>query len=332
MAIGITGISVVIPNYNGAALLPQTLPTVFAALQNVTQPTEVIVVDDASTDDSVAFLKTNFANVAIVQNATNQGFAPTANTGVAAAQYSHVLLLNSDVKLTPNYFAPQIIHFTQQPNCFGVMGRIIGWDDNKIQDAAKYPRFHGIKIKTTGNYLPKKIIAGAPLYSWYLSGANAFINKQIFLAIGGFNQNFAPFYIEDFELSLRAWRLGYTCFYEHQAICQHKTSTTINTNNKKAFVNTIYYRNKMFLHFIHLSTPARLLWYVQTFFELVINVLTFKWYYIKAIGLFIKQISVAKASRNQLFALAKTHGGLLSIPTVANKVLAAVKGKPLNRF
>jgi GT2 family glycosyltransferase len=332
MANVVNGISVVIPNYNGAILLPQILPTVFAALQNIKLPTQVIVVDDASTDASVSVLTNNFATVQLIQQTTNQGFAPTANNGIYAAQFSHVLLLNSDVKLTPNYFEPLLKYFEEDNNCFGVMGRIIGWTDDVVQDAAKYPRFHGIKIKTTGNYLPTNITPTMRLYSWYLSGANAFVCKQKFMAIGGFNTSFAPFYIEDFELSLRAWRLGYNCYYEHQAICKHKTSTTIKSNNKKNYVNTIYYRNKMFLHFIHLSVAARCLWFAQTFFELVINVLTGKWYYVKAIGLFLANIKTAQQNRQQLLQIAKQNNGLLGIRQVANKITNTLQTIAIKKF
>ena len=254
---GISGISVVIPNFNGENLLPQILPSAFQAIQRSGIKGEIIVVDDCSTDKSVDMLKSRFPEVKIIQNENNSGFSITSNKGIRAASYDWVLLLNSDVKLEPEYFV-HLLKYTSKEKVFGVMGRIINWQDENIQDGAKYPFFHGVKIKTSGNYLLSDGHAmDQGLFSMYVSGANAFINKNHFEKIGGLNEIFSPFYIEDFELSLRAWRLGYTCHYEHQAICRHRTSATIQNNNKRKKVNTIYNRNKMYLHAIHLTKAKR---------------------------------------------------------------------------
>src|SRR5574337_937420 len=216
------GISVVIPNYNGVQLFPHTLPTVFEALSTLQMPYEVLVVDDCSPDGSADFLQKEFPDVRVISNEKNSGFVLTANRAVRSSQYDIVLLLNSDVQLTPHYFDNQLKYFDRD-DTFGVMGRIIGWDDNIIQDGAKYPSFHGVKIKTSGNYLlqnEEEMKNG--LYTIYLSGANALLDKKKFLEIGGLNESFAPIYVEDYELSLRAWRLGWKCYYEHSSICRHK--------------------------------------------------------------------------------------------------------------
>ncbi len=254
----IAGISVVIPNYNGEVLLPLVLPTVFTALHNAELPFEIIIVDDCSSDKSILLLKEKFSEIKVLQNNINSGFSITSNKGMREAKYDWVLLLNSDVKLEPDYFMP-LLKYTRRDNVFGVMGRIVGWDNDTIQDGAKYPFFHGVKIKTSGNYLLKDKSAMADgLYSMYLSGANALMNKKIFIEIGGLNELFSPFYAEDFELSLRAWRLGYECYYEYNAVCRHQTSATIVTSNKKKHIKKIYNRNKMYLHAIHLSSGKRL--------------------------------------------------------------------------
>ena len=257
----VKGISVIIPNYNGIHLLPLTLPTVLQALKNSNRPSEIIVADDCSTDVSVEFVHQNYPEIKIVQNTINSGFSVTANNGVAAAVYDKVLLLNSDVKITPDYFLHQYKYF-DKTDTFGVMGRIIGWEDLTIQDGAKYPSMQGAKIKTVRNYLLKDETAlDNGLYSMYLSDANAFIDKSKFLAIGGFNEMFSPFSSEDYELSLRAWRLGFKCYYDHSSICRHQTSATISKVKKKKYITTIYNRNKMFLHAIHLSRGQIILWY-----------------------------------------------------------------------
>lgn len=325
------GISVVIPNYDGIALFPHTLPSVLNALKKLQLPSQVIVVDDCSTDGSVAYLQTHFPTIEIVQNETNNGFSVTANRGISTAKYDLVLLLNSDVKLEPDYFIHQLKYFEKQ-DTFGVMGRIIGWDDDVIQDGAKYPYFHGVKIKTSGNYLLKnEAEMHEGLYSMYLSGANALLNKKIFLAIGRFNEIFSPFYVEDCELSIRAWRLGYKCYYAHNAVCRHQTSATIKTKSAKQVIETVYNRNKMYLHAIHLPAAKRYLYFLQMVYEVFTRLVTGRWAYIQAVGSFIETYDTVKASRKNLNQLAVSQK-LLSVNEIATCILRSIKHKTIIRF
>lgn len=327
----IAGISVVIPNYNGQVLLPQILPTVLTALQNIGLASEIVVVDDCSTDQSLALLSRQFPTIEVVSNDVNSGFSVTANKGIRAAKYEWVLLLNSDVKLERNYFQP-LLKYTQQQEVFGVMGRIIGWHDEGIQDGAKYPSFQGVKIKTSGNYILRDDeVPKHGLFTMYLSGANAFMRKEVFLKIGGFNELFSPFYVEDFELSLRAWRLGYVCCYEHEAVCRHQTSTTIARGNRKEKIRTIYNRNKMFLHAIHLEGGTRILWFVQLVFESMLQILLFKKYYLQALSLFVAGYNSVRVSRVNLQRLAGNRR-LLNVNEVVDRIKLSIAGKDIIRF
>ncbi|MGZ8516086.1 MAG: glycosyltransferase family 2 protein [Chitinophagaceae bacterium] len=327
----ITGISVIIPNYNGELLLPQVIPTVITALSNSELPSEIIVVDDCSADKTVQVLSEKFPGVKVLQNDVNSGFSVTSNKGIMAARYDWVLLLNSDVKLEPNYFKP-LLKYTENDNVFGVMGRIVGWEDDKIQDGAKYPFFHGVKIKTSGNYLlRRKAEMNKGLLSMYLSGANAFMNKKHFLAIGGFNELFSPFYVEDFELSLRAWRSGYECYYDYNAVCRHRTSATIASGNKKRNIKKIYNRNKMYLHAIHLSNAKRVLWFIQLGGESLIHLISFRWSYISAVLLFLGSYKKVIASRKKLQQITGREK-ILTVNEVVDKILLSLEGREITRF
>ena len=326
------GISVVIPNYNGKLLLQQVLPELIVALQLSELPYEIILSDDASKDDSICFLKDNYPQVILICNEQNRGFSPTINKGIFSAQYDYVLLLNSDVKLTPGYFKPLLKYFDKE-DTFGVMGRIVGWHDELIQDAAKYPSFHGAKIKTSGNYYLAHPLEDDWLYSMYLSGANALIDRKKLVALGGFDELFAPFYVEDFELSLRAWRLGWKCYYEHFAVCRHQVSTSIKSKNSKAFINTIYYRNKMFLHAMHLQGISKLIWYLQLLPEIFIHFFTGRFYYFKSLKLFFGAGREMRFSQNNYKQLGvKMHKKLLNVKEVATLILSSISEKEIKRF
>jgi GT2 family glycosyltransferase len=324
-------ISVVIPNYNGEALLPQILPDLYTALKATGLSYEVIVSDDCSPDGSVALLEREYPEVKLIKSKINQGFSPTINKGIFAAQYDLILLLNSDVKLTPDYFKRQLAYFDDK-DTFGVMGRIIGWDDEVIQDGGKFPSFHGVKIKTSGNYIPEHPKDGDRLYSMYLSGANALVSREKIMQLGGFDELFAPFYVEDVELSLRAWRIGWKCFYEHNAVCRHKTSVTIKSKSSKTQIRKIYYRNKMFLHALHLQGGKLFLWHLQLIPETLIHFVTGRLWYFSSLKMFFSSGNKIRASKEQFQSLAQKLNGLLSVHEVVNKILISLKNIPVKRL
>jgi len=328
---GMHGLSVVIPNYNGTGLFPHTLPTVFEALRAQPLPWELIVVDDASTDDSVRWLQENYPDIILLQNATNGGFSVTVNKGVRAARYDLVLLLNSDVKLTPGYFAPLFPYF-DRPDTFGVMGRIVGWEDELLQEGARLPFFHGFKLKTSGNYvLADEQEMNGGLLSLYVSGANALLRRDRFLELGGLNELFSPFYVEDCELSLRAWRLGYTCYYEHAAICRHRTSTTIRTPERRRQVEIVYNRNKMLLHALHLPRWHRYGYYLQLVPETLLRLLSGKWTFVMAVGQFMDRYQGVRAARAKFLQTADRRR-VATVREVAARILHSIKHKKIIQF
>lgn len=242
-------ISIVIPNYNGKSLLQLNLPYVYSALfSSEITDFEIIVADDASIDGSVEFLKNSFPNVIIIESDKNCGFAGNTNRGIFAAKKELVFILNSDVQLTNNYFSALLPYF-DKPDTFGVSGQIISMDGTTIQDGAKFPEYQFANIISTKNYISENKI---PLYSLFMSGANALIHRQKLIQMGGFNTLFNPYYSEDVDLGLRAWRLGYRIYYEHQSVCRHPNSATI-AKEPSNRVKIVSKRNKMYLHFIHLS-------------------------------------------------------------------------------
>jgi GT2 family glycosyltransferase len=324
------GISVVIPNYNGISLLPLILPSVFTALQQTDLATEVIVSDDASTDDSGQWLSQAYPQVVVLLAQQNSGFSATANRGIRAAKYKWVLLLNSDVILTPDYFY-HLLPYRSVPNMLGVSGRIVGWDDDQLQEGGKYPVLQGAKIKTGYDFIPYDPTTQGHWPCFYLSGANAFINKEVFDSIGQFNELFSPFYVEDAELCLRAWRLGYASYYEHRAICRHRHAATILSARKKLAVDRIYNRNKFFLHAIHLQGPARLSWMLQLILELLFRLLTLRPGLLFSYVDFLKKIPQVRESRRALCNL-QPGKRLVSVSAVFLQITAALPLRQITIF
>ena len=299
-------ISVVIPTYKGKELLAQNLPSVFHALEQVASLFEIIVVDDASQDDTAAFLKEHYPSVKLLINETNKGFSPTINKGIFTAQYEWVLLLNNDVKLLPTYFTALIPHL-ENKNCFGIMGKIIGYDNDALQDSAKYPKCSLLNINGTTNYQFVNETKRSTIYTFMLSGANALVHREKLLLLNGFCELFAPFYWEDVDLSIRAWKMGWECLYEPNAICRHPASTTVKSNFKKRQTAIIANRNKLLLHCVHLDTAALILYHFKLLGKSIFALLRLNFSFLKSCYLYLQLVPKAMKTRTAFKQLQAAH-------------------------
>lgn len=252
-------VSVVIPNYNGVGLLKNYLPYTIKALDRTGLRYEIIVVDDCSTDGSVPFLSQSYPDIKVMENEHNKGFSYTCNRGISASTMDLVFLLNSDVKLTEDYFDKQWRYF-EKSDTFGVMGRIMSMDGERIEDAARMLDLNGGKLKANRLFYATQ---GQDVYTAYLSGANALVDRKKLLSIGGFNEIFSPFYYEDMDLSLRAWRMGWKCYYEHEAVCFHQVSASTKNYKTAKWVKQVYFRNRFMLHAIHLEGVQLYLYFAR---------------------------------------------------------------------
>lgn len=318
-------VSIIIPNYNGRRLLEQYLPHTLQAVQNAGTTFEIIVIDDCSTDDSVSFIHTHYPEIKLLQNHKNSGFSYTCNQGIQAAQMELILILNSDVKLSADYFEHLWPYFAQ-PDTFGVMGRIKDMDGPRIQDAARMPKLNGLKLKSWFYYLDSE----APTYTLYLSGANALVDARKLKTLQGFNLLFSPFYGEDFELSLRAWRMGWPCYYEHRATCGHEVSASTKNYKTARWVKMIYFRNRYYLHALHLNGFMLVLWFLQiTFIDLLPKMLIGQFWIGTSYLQFLKHRKEIKQARKAFYQLMHTHASYHSLNDVLTRIKQSVKGKRL---
>lgn len=302
-------ISVVIPNYNGKSLLADVLPSVVTALASLNSSSEIIVVDDNSTDDSIAFIKATFPEIIVLKNKINLGFSGTMNKGIYAAGMDLVLILNNDVKLLPGYFEDQL-RFFEKPDTFGVNATVLNWDSKILQGGGKLISRHLFKIKANQNYYVTDLPAdkNEEYLSMFLGGTNALVDRKKLLQLQGYNDLFSPFYVEDVELSVRALRMGWKMYYSPTSECMHQISTTINKYNKKKKIKYLTLRNKYYLHFIHLSGLTLFGWYLQTFLEIAMRLVTFNGTHLKAFLTFMrtkKEAKIEKLKFQQLMTLNK---------------------------
>ena len=248
-------VSVIIPTYNGCHLLKTYLSHTLDILSTSSSISsyEIIVIDQASSGETVSYLKElSLPELTLIVNEVNLGFSKTINKGIQQAKMELSLLLNSDMEL-PSDFFDKTIPFFSDPSVFGVYTEIRDRAGEKIIESRKLPLFkhHELHYRETTDNQNN--------YSIYLCGGNALVDTHKLKELNGFNELFSPFYFEDFDLSLRAWRKGWKSLYTNNTFCRHTPSSTIKKENKNTYVETIFRRNKLLLNYLHNSTFKNLL-------------------------------------------------------------------------
>lgn len=255
----------VIPSFNGKELLEQYLPSLLETLRNSRQVPqyETIVVDDASTDGTDVFLTENYPEVIYLKNTENMGFSKTSNRGLHQAKHELVLFLNNDMVLNDDFFEKTIPYFDQE-DTFGVFSEIRDSLGEKKLEGQKAPKCKKHRIHYEDNRETK-----GP-FTFYLCGGNALVSREKMLKLQGFNEIFSPFYFEDFDVSLRAWRKGWKCYYTEDTFCKHCHSQTINSNFSKEYVQSIFLRNRFIFNDLHKSSSECLRLRAQAFLKIIL--------------------------------------------------------------
>lgn len=217
-------VSVVIPTYNGLALLQKNLPAVLSCLR---AGDELIVVDDASSDATVEWLKSTArqlvaaknSELAIVHNHYNLRFGAAVNKGVQQAKHELIFLINNDVSPRPDVLQQLTLHFND-PQVFAVGCLEIEKDSSNARGGKNKLWFErGLFIHSRA----EEFTAGPTAWA---SGGSAMFDKQKWVQLGGFSKTFYPAYWEDIDLSFRARKKGWQVLFEPKAIVDHNHETT----------------------------------------------------------------------------------------------------------
>jgi GT2 family glycosyltransferase len=317
-------ISVIIPNYNCRRQLEETLPYTYAAIKNAAIVYEIIIVDDCSNDGSVEFIRSQYPEIVIVVNPGRKGLAYSYNRGIASAQHELILLLNAGIKLTADYFEFQWKYFMAW-DTFGVMGRIIDMEGQHIQEAARVPKFSGFNLNT--DYFYYTTNERDRLCTLYLSGANALISAEKLKQIGGFYELFSSAHCGDMELSMRAWRIKWKCYYEHNAVCRRADPTIEKSYDGSASLNSVYYRDLFYFHALHLNGIALKLWYLQiTIAGLLPKLLAGKTWIWKSYMDMLRNEEIA-GYKGKIAVLLDENDSYVSLTDVCTKIKNYVKHK-----
>lgn len=236
-------LSLVIPNYNGKTLLKKNLPGVLKACQEWAETGwEVIVVDDASTDDSVAFLKENYPQIKIVTHEKNKRLAAACNSGVKKAKGEIIVLLNNDVSPEPGFLKPLLKHF-KNPKVFAV-----GCKEKDVRQGRLVYSGRGLGEFKRGFFFHRRAKNQNKKDTLWTVGGSMAVNRKKWLELGGMDTLFRPAYYEDIDLSWRARKKGWRVLFEPRSVVNHHHETTnILTFGRKQMTKYAYKNQFLFV-------------------------------------------------------------------------------------
>jgi GT2 family glycosyltransferase len=215
--------SIVIPVYNHAYLTRQCLNTLLTCPSD-SIATEIIVVDDASTDLTPEVLATFGSAIRVITHATNLGFAHSVNDGIDAASGTFIVFLNNDVMPVPGWLDALVAYADEHPEA-AIVGSKLLFPDDTIQHA-------GVIFTPEG--WPRHIYAGFPADHpavnksrrfQAVTAACALVRREVLLAVGGFDTAFRNG-AEDVDLCLRLGEHGYEAHYCHTSVLYHLESAS----------------------------------------------------------------------------------------------------------
>ena len=228
---GAVAVTVVVVSYNVAPLLATCLASVRAALGELDEPGEIVVVDNASTDASADLVAARFPDVRLVRNAANRGFGAACNQGASQAG-EFVLFLNPDARLEPAALGALVGRLRATPAA-AMAGPLVRFPGGAPQETRRrFPSPLTLLLESTPVQwrfpaLPPlrryvcagRPVAGAERVDW-LSGACLLVRTEAFRAAGGFDPHFFM-YFEETDLCRRLAALGWETWFEPAARCVH---------------------------------------------------------------------------------------------------------------
>jgi GT2 family glycosyltransferase len=210
-------VSVVIPTWNGRAWLD----VVLGSLERQTlAPLEVVVVDNGSTDGTVAWLAERWPAATVVALGSNVGFAAGTNRGIERARGEVIVLVNNDVELDPGFLAELVAALEASPRAASAAAKMLRYHDRGVIDATGDTlRWSGIALQRGQNEADRgQYDAPGPVFS-ACAGAAAY-RRAAFDEVGLFDEAFFA-YLEDVDWGFRAQLAGRECVYVPTAIAYH---------------------------------------------------------------------------------------------------------------
>jgi GT2 family glycosyltransferase len=210
---------ILVLNHDGAALLGECLPSIVIAADRSPVPCCVSVVDNASTDHSVAYVESHWPSVGIIR-CSNEGLV-SFNHVLARLDEPAVLLLNNDVKLAPDAIAPLLRALKSHGDALFAAPQCWTFDAQTYEGMRTRVRLRFGLIQGMSRVPGHQNAASRPDLT-AAAGPVLMVDRRKFLEIGGYDRLYRPGRVEDLDLGYSAWLSGYRGYYEPASVAYHK--------------------------------------------------------------------------------------------------------------
>jgi hypothetical protein len=231
--------TVVIPNWNGRHLLALCLTALRA---QVDQDFQVVVVDNASDDESAAFVEEQFPEAQLIRLARNRGFAAATNAGISATDTRFVAFLNNDCEPDRDWLRELVACLDRHPSAAAATSKLVRLNDPDVIDGAGDILSSYFRAYERGRGEPDCGQYGLEVQVFGASGAASLWRRDVLRRIGAFDEDFFAYY-EDVDLSFRARLSGYECWYAPRAVVLHRRAGTSRARAAE-FANFYSVRNR----------------------------------------------------------------------------------------
>ncbi|MDI6644789.1 MAG: glycosyltransferase family 2 protein [Methanobacteriaceae archaeon] len=242
-------INIIIPNYNGKTFLKECLDSI--KTQNYPNY-DITIIDNASEDGSVEFIKKNYPEINLIKKNTNIGFAAAVNLGINNSSADYILILNNDTQLDVKCILNLYKCIKNENSIFAVTSKMIQYHDHsKMDDAGDEYSLMGWTKRVGYGKSPDKYNKKRETFS-ACAGASLY-RKTILDKIGYFDENFFA-YLEDVDISYRARIYGYKCIYCPEAIVYHVGSASSGSRYNE-FKIRLATRNNVYIAYKNMPWP-----------------------------------------------------------------------------
>jgi GT2 family glycosyltransferase len=253
--------SFVILSWNSQSMLAESIPPLLEAVQKDGGKHEVIVVDNHSTDGTDEYIKRHFPEVRLVSSKENLYFGAGTRLGIEAATRDVLVLMNSDTIVRPGFLSP-LLTALRDPATFGVASQVLVPGQQSPETGNTHAHFKGTDIKWTHGPVSALESGSRHPVFWLHRGLFA-LDRRKYIWLGGFDPVYDPLYMEDIDLSYRAWKVGWNCLLvvDSQVSHHHHLNTPIAAG--EAFLRTIVHRNQYVFFWKNindLSITAKHMW------------------------------------------------------------------------
>jgi GT2 family glycosyltransferase len=212
-------VTVVVLNWNGREYLADCFDSLLA-LDYPKDRLELMMVDNGSTDDSVAFVRRAYPHVSIVETGRNLGFAGGNNAGARAAKGEYAAFLNNDAHVYPDWLIKLIEAVQSDPSVVCAGSRMMNLTDDRVEFGGSSINFYGYGYQEGYDRANVQDYSGTHPVIFACGGA-FLIRRDVYLDSGGLDEDYFIYY-EDLDLGWRLWIMGYQVLYVGAAVVLHK--------------------------------------------------------------------------------------------------------------